>query len=224
MVALFYGAALFGVVLAAAGRSICSCIDLIWLDQKFTRFLIDPNPPTCTGGSKEQQGLLSPAARLATLKLSREFCYEVRTSINAAADRYAYGFISFHGRISPGPIALDRPPRRLSCRRDRHYAWIIYPPSPTYPRTPCAPHHLHSNDESTTGTNAVGSPAPEATPEVWDRVRALLRSLPAADSMSRSANSLEKEAQVRVCCVVRVGNGVAFWVCVLMRKRQSMMA
>lgn len=42
---------------------------------------------------------------------------------------------------------------------------------------------------------------------MWDRIRALLRSLPAADSLSRSANSLEKEAQVliwrKMCVCVR---------------------
>jgi hypothetical protein len=36
----------------------------------------------------------------------------------------------------------------------------------------------------------------EMTPERWEKIKAMLRELPSADSLSRSANSLEKEATV----------------------------
>ena len=39
----------------------------------------------------------------------------------------------------------------------------------------------------------ASAPAPETTPEHWDRMRAFLRSLPSADTLSRTANSLDKE-------------------------------
>lgn len=82
-------------------------------------------------------------------------------------------------------------------------------PYPTPHPTP--PHPQRSNDEGAAAASSTPTaPPPEATPEVWDRVKALLRSLPAADSLSRSPNSLEKEAQVRVWAWVGgwVGRGV----------------
>ena len=41
-----------------------------------------------------------------------------------------------------------------------------------------------------------GAAAPTIRPELWDRVKSFLSQLPSADSMSRSANSIDKEAQV----------------------------
>ena len=73
----------------------------------------------------------------------------------------------------------------LNARHARRGAYIYTYQSRT-------PHYqTHSNDDGTAAASL-----PEATPEVWDRIRALLRALPPSDSLSRSANSLEKEVEV----------------------------
>lgn len=64
----------------------------------------------------------------------------------------------------------------------------------TYIHTPTPP--PLSNDEAMDVASPVAAAAaaagssPETTPEVWDRVRAFLRAMPSADSISRTPASL----------------------------------
>lgn len=97
--------------------------------------------------------------------------------------------------FSPCPHQSQTNP---SPARRRIHPSTHQPPKPPHP----LPQTKTSNDEGTTGTGtgtgggSSSQSSPEATPEVWDRMRALLRALPPGDSLSRSGNALEKEAQV----------------------------